>query len=181
MLFWYDTEFIENGRTIELLSIGMVAEDGRELYFENSDATYNDASEWVVENVLPHLWHRQPDKSVFNGWSNQVNHRGGLESHKNIAWEIKRFCDPVKFGKPELWAYYADYDHVALCQLFGTMMDLPSGWPMYTKDIKQFCDDLGNPKLPEQGKGEHNALADAKWNRRAFEYLLTEQRYYHVR
>ena len=35
MKIFYDTEFIENGRTIELISIGMVAEDGRELYLVN--------------------------------------------------------------------------------------------------------------------------------------------------
>ena len=32
MRYFYDTEFIENGRTIELISIGVVAEDGREFY-----------------------------------------------------------------------------------------------------------------------------------------------------
>jgi len=30
--FFYDTEFIDNGRTIELISIGVVSEDGREYY-----------------------------------------------------------------------------------------------------------------------------------------------------
>jgi hypothetical protein len=42
---------------------------------------------------------------------------------------------------------------------------------MYTRDIKQLCDDLGNPKLPEQGEGEHNALYDARWNKLAYEFL----------
>jgi hypothetical protein len=42
---------------------------------------------------------------------------------------------------------------------------------MYTNDIKQWCEQLGNPKLPEQGKGEHNALLDAKWNRQAWDFL----------
>jgi hypothetical protein len=51
------------------------------------------------------------------------------------------------------------------------MMDLPQSWPMYTRDIKQWCDELGNPSLPEQGKGEHHALADARWNQRAWEFL----------
>jgi hypothetical protein len=74
--------------------------------------------------------------------------------------------------KPEFWAYYADYDHVVLCQLFGTMMDLPEGWPMYTCDIKQLCDSLGNIELPEQKKGEHNALEDARWNKEAYEFLI---------
>lgn len=31
MRFWFDTEFIENGHTIDLISIGIVAEDGRTL------------------------------------------------------------------------------------------------------------------------------------------------------
>ncbi len=79
---------------------------------------------------------------------------------------------PDIYGKPELWGYYSAYDHVAFCQLFGTMMDLPKGFPMYTRDIKQLCDALGNPRLPEQGKNEHNALADAKWNKLAWVYLL---------
>lgn len=77
----------------------------------------------------------------------------------------------VGTDKPELWAYYADYDWVVLCQLFGTMMDLPNGWPMYCRDVKQLCDELGNPKLPEQGKSEHHALADARWTRQAWAFL----------
>ena len=76
-----------------------------------------------------------------------------------------------QYGKPELWGYYSAYDHVVFCQLFGTMMNLPKGYPMYTRDIKQWCDQLGNPKLPEQGKGEHHALADARWNKLAWEFL----------
>ena len=32
MKYFYDTEFIEDGSTIELISIGVVAEDGREYY-----------------------------------------------------------------------------------------------------------------------------------------------------
>ncbi|MHC5779689.1 hypothetical protein [Nostoc sp.] len=51
------------------------------------------------------------------------------------------------------------------------MIDLPTGLPMYTNDIKQWCDYLGNPRLPEQGKGEHNSLLDALWNKQAWEFL----------
>jgi hypothetical protein len=42
---------------------------------------------------------------------------------------------------------------------------------MYCNDIKQFAKNVGNPKLPEQGKGEHNAVADASWNKVAYEFL----------
>jgi hypothetical protein len=93
-----------------------------------------------------------------------------LKDPTQIREEILFF---VGQGKPEFWAYYGAYDWVALCQLFGALIEIPKGWPYYCRDIKQFCDSLGNPKLPEQGKGEHNALADARWNKVAYDFLTT--------
>lgn len=168
--YWLDTEFIEDGKTIDLISIGIVCEDGREFYAEVQDVDLSRASQWVQENVLPHLWARQGDKRPANLWSRDGG-VGGFLTRSDIASTVRRFCDPEEHGKPEFWGYYADYDWVVLCQLFGTMMDLPNGWPMYCHDLKQWCDDLGNPKLPEQGKGEHHALADARWNKEAWEFL----------
>jgi hypothetical protein len=85
-----------------------------------------------------------------------------------IKRQVIRF---VGHDNPEIWAYYADYDWVALCWLMGTMMDLPEGWPMYCRDLKQWAVDKGDPKLPEQTEGEHNALDDAKWNREVYYFL----------
>jgi hypothetical protein len=170
MKYFLDTEFIEDGKTIDLISIGIVAEDGRELYAESTEADLSKASEWVRENVIAHLWSQQADKRSANLWIRDVG-VGGLLNRRDIAREIVAFCDVETYGKPEFWAYYADYDWVALCQLFGTMMDLPKGWPMYCRDIKQEADRLGNPKLPEQGDDEHHALADAKWNRDSLAFL----------
>ena len=51
MRFFYDTEFIEDGATIELVSIGIVAEDGREYYAVSTDADHSRANAWVKENV----------------------------------------------------------------------------------------------------------------------------------
>lgn len=156
MRFWFDTEFIENGRTIDLISIGIVAEDGRELYLENEECRTHRASQWVQDNVLPHL---------FGGEA--------LVDRVQMRTAVLNFVEDGN-GKPEFWAYYSAYDWVALCQLFGTMMDLPKGWPMYCRDLKQLCDDKGNPPLPEQGKGEHHALADARWTRDAWKFLQGE-------
>ena len=148
MKYWFDTEFIEDGKTIDLMSIGIVAEDGRTFYVECEECDLSRASEWVKQNVIPHLTGDTMPRSV-------------------IAKKIQAFMGE----KPEIWAYYADYDWVALCQLYGTMMELPKGWPMYCRDLKQWCDQLGNPRLPEQGKGEHHALADAQWTKHAWEFL----------
>ena len=167
--YWLDTEFIEDGRTIDLISIGVVCEDGREFYAESTDINLNAANEWVQENVLPHLWHRQVDKREPNLWVRDGG-TGGFLSRQNIARDLVRWVAQGE-GEPEFWAYYADYDWVVLCQLFGRMIDLPDGWPMLCLDIKQEAVRFGNPTLPEQTSTEHHALADARWNREAWEFL----------
>lgn len=169
MLYWYDTEFIEDGKTIDLISIGIVSEDGREFYAQNMECLFSQANQWVKENVLVHLKDFDPKTgaAIFEHNTNPWMMRF------QIASALRNF---IGDDKPQWWGYYSAYDHVALCQLFGTMMDLPEGWQMYTRDLKQWCDQLGNPKLPEQGKGEHHALADAKWNRQAYYFLESYER-----
>lgn len=174
MKYWLDTEFIEDGKTIDLISIGVVAEDGREYYAISTEFDASKASDWVKENVLAHLPPRvNPAESMIC----EIQAIKAWKSKAQIKAELLTFVGTKDAGfigstKPEFWGYYSAYDHVALCQIFGTMMELPKGWPMYTRDIKQLCDSLGNPKLPEQGKGEHHALADARWNKQAYEFLL---------
>lgn len=158
MRYYFDTEFLEDGRTIDLISIGIVAEDGREYYAETSDALWLSESQptkltaWLHENVVPHL--KLGD---------------ALRRRPLIAQEIVEFVG----DSPEFWAYYADYDWVALCQLYGRMIDLPNGWPMFCRDIKQFAVSLGEPKLPKQSTTEHHALEDARWNRTAYDFLVS--------
>lgn len=143
MRFWFDTEFFEDGRTIELISIGIVGEDGRSYYAETpGSGELASSSDWLIVNVRPHLI----------GLS-------AVKSRQTIANEIIDFVGTA----PEFWAYYADYDWVALCQLYGRMIDLPKGWPKYCRDVKQLCDYLGKKKSPKQKSQEHNALEDAKW------------------
>jgi len=153
MKYWLDTEFIEYPYTIDLISIGIVAEDGREYYAISSEFDESKADPWVVDNVINKLELRPSLRRITKA---------------SIAKDILSFVDD---DKPEFWAYYADYDWVVFCWLFGTMTNLPKGWPMYCRDLKQWADQLGNPPLPKQASGEHNALADAHWNREAWNYL----------
>jgi hypothetical protein len=51
------------------------------------------------------------------------------------------------------------------------MMDLTKGWPMYCRDVMEWCDQLGNPKLPSQYSNQHHALNDAAWTKKAWEFL----------
>ena len=49
MDYFYDTEFIEDGQTIDLVSIGIVASDGREYYAVSTDADLSRANPWGEE------------------------------------------------------------------------------------------------------------------------------------
>ncbi len=168
MRYFLDTEFIEDGKTIDLISIGIVAEDGRKLYLQNQECDFTQASEWVRENVFRGLIGFNTDHLQPVGCEH-------WRTRSEIAAHVKGFCEPERYGKPEFWGYYADYDWVVFCQLFGRMIDLPKGFPMYCRDIKQLCDDLGNPEMPKQEGLEHHALADALWNKVAWESLRSNK------
>mgnify|MGYP000380327054 CR=1 FL=1 len=168
MRYFLDTEFAEKPNTIDLISIAIVADDGREFYAESADFNVELANDFVRQNVLPALWSRQADKAPpFNAWIRDGG-TGGLMPTRRMGSAIARF---IGDDTPEFWGYYCDYDWVATCWLFGAMVDLPPGWPMYCRDIKQLCDSKGNPKLPGTDSHEHHALHDARWNRTTLAWL----------
>jgi len=158
MIYFIDTEFSERGPDypIQLISIGIVRMDGSELYRISKEFHERGCNQWVKQNVLPHL-------------------EGPRHSRSEIRHAIQDFVgvDP----SPEFWGYYSAYDWVVFCQIFGAMIDLPRGWPMFCRDIKQLANDRGNPPFPEKMRltmktsNEHNALHDARWNRLAWQFL----------
>jgi hypothetical protein len=180
----YDLEFLEDGKTIELISIGMVCDDGREYYAVNSDAPWDriQKHDWLVRNVLPSLpitgrtsldsYLKVPENSYPKPTLAMV----GADTRDTqvkprwvIANEVRDFIQATP--DPQLWAWYGAYDHVALCQLWGRMIDLPKGVPMFTNDLKQEAVRLGDPTIPHQEGGEHNALADARHNQTVRRWL----------
>lgn len=163
MKIFYDTEFIENGRTIDLISIALVREDGRELYLVNRDMPVRRIRRhpWLMANVVPHLPQphgdrimHQPTSWLFDYTDPAVRHRA------DIADRVRQFITTTPV--PELWADYGAYDHVVLAQLYGPMINLPDGIPMWTNDLRTEISRVGNPVLPEQQQGVHNALSDAR-------------------
>lgn len=170
MRYYYDTEFHEDGSTIDLISIGIVAEDGREYYAVNRHANWQRIRQnpWLMKNVVPQLPPRDDPAWKPKG---------------DIADEVSDFLRPLQsygpltrgfrhVGTPELWAWFGAYDHVALAQLFGRMIDFPDHIPMWTNDVRQEQHRLGNPGIPAQRGGLHNALADARHLRVVHESLI---------
>lgn len=156
MRYFYDFEFIEDGKTIEPISVGIVAEDGEEYYAVFADAPWSRvyAHEWLAKNVVPHLPVRR------NGRLDSTH--PDVKPKKWIAEEIMAFT--FDDGDPtELWGWYSAYDHVCLMQLWGSMMMRPEHLPMFTHDLKQVIAQARIPDLPPMpGATEHHALQDAR-------------------
>lgn len=268
MKYFLDTEFLEGtqkkfiGRTkptIDLISIGIVAEDGREYYAISSEFNLKEAwnryqtrtgqgdrnniesrEYWIRENVLfpifkeyyreVHGAHMPPFtygamKTIIDETGltrEEIAHQVLCFVHKHI---IKKYDDHLAFADEivesaytlhkeephEFYGYYADYDWVVFCWIFGNMMKLPSGFPMYCNDLKQMLDQKaaaknwyygrdiwsntrkeGDTELQEKDRpatlsekiekvkrhvdypkqvNEHNALADARWNRQLWNFI----------
>ena len=152
MRFFYDCEFIEDGVTIELVSIGVVDETGREYYAVSTEFDPDKAGPWVRANVLPKL----PSPSD-KAWRSRARIREDL---------LEFFGVSANGQKPEieLWAWIAAYDHVALAQLWGAMPALPRQIPRFTNELRQRWEDAGRPRLPPAPHDAHDALADARHN-----------------
>lgn len=228
MKYFIDTEFIEGfhkplfGKRrhfIDLISIGIVAEDGRKFYAVSKDfdvkrvwntwqkkqnteppASFWNKEYWLRDNVLTPIYlelssretvysktyHWQLWKWGLRGLKNLIQWHG--KTNNQIAKEIKLFCNPDLFlhntAEPtlEFYGYYADYDWVLFCSLFGRMIDLPNGFPMYCRDLKQMFDEKyryysledvkNHPDYPKQNN-KHNALDDARWNKQLYKFIVS--------
>jgi len=86
------------------------------------------------------------DKFTYRRFKKLLKKYG--KTNKEIAKEIEEFVYNPESVRPmgteepiEFYAYYADYDWVVFCWLFGKMIDLPKGFPMYCRDLKQMLDE----------------------------------------
>lgn len=182
----YDLEFIEyrmgwlrKRYTIDLISIALVADDGRQYYAVNRDMPVRRIRrhKWLMKNVVPHLpkGHGDMRNSMGKRWLfHYADPR--VKPQTQIAHEVAGFIQATE--EVELWANYGAYDHVRLCWLWGLMVDLPPGVPIFTHDIQQEARRLGIPSdaLPKQEGGEHNALADARHNQVVRRWLADRAR-----
>ena len=187
MRYWYDFEFLDTGSRIKPISVGIVAEDGRELYLVNEACDEGDFGKaimqhpWLVENVVPHLPLRKDSPRDDGFWrldGRKTGFRLDRDDNRVVPLRFIRNAvrdffavDPPVSG--ELWGYFPAYDHVLLAQLWGPMSHLPKHIPMRTSCIAQYADMLGIDgfdDVPMTGTA-HNALDDARWTRQAWEYL----------
>lgn len=181
--FFIDTEFIEKPGHLDLISIGIISENGDKYYAVNQNCDFSLANSWVKKNVIPALpVEGHPD------WKNK----------ETIAFEIIAFLKQVEKielythtyeslknlvpqHKIEIWGEWSSYDWVCFCWLFGAMADLPVGFPMRPSDIIQYCEDhlmLDSNSLPKslEVENKHHALLGATTVRNRYYWLKSKER-----
>ena len=121
MNVYFDTEFTGLHKDTTLISIGLVADNGRKFYAEFTDYDKSQCDDWIKTNVLDNL--------VLNTY----------QSRKLFEKEVKEFmvgrkCDvkPVlkswfeSFGEDiQLVSDVCHYDMVLLIDIFGSAFDVP--------------------------------------------------------
>jgi 3' exoribonuclease, RNase T-like len=190
MRYWYDWEFLEDGPTIEPISIGIVAEDDRQYYAVMSEVETDEGlrdrlrgHRWLMTNVVPHLplavspeQSGRSERSPYGRFCLDMND-SRVKPRWVIANEVRDFL--LVGGDVELWGWYSAYDHVCLAQLWGPMVHRPKGIPMWINDLRQEAHRLGIAQedmdagiQADSALTEHNALHDA---------LMLRERYWWVR
>ena len=218
--YYIDTEFLEGTQskrflgfkygetkpTIDLISIGIVSEDGREYYAISKEFNLKEAWNryelkkdsgkpqnlgdtkvyWIRDNVLKPIYYelmfgnssKRTDKFfTYKTMKDLINRYG--KTNKEIADDIVHFTNGVykydangigiglvKDNNIQFYGYYCDYDWVVFCWLFGKMIDLPKGFPMYCRDLKQIADEIWETTGKNTrftSNNSHNALEDARW------------------
>lgn len=157
MKYTIDTEFHDRGHNkMDLLSVGVVSESGHQYYAVVKDVDWEAVHKnvWLRDNVVPVLYDPRSVKNQI------VPYR----TRKEIVGELAVFFarDPA----PQFWAYFADWDWVLFCHLFGTLLETLPQFPQLCLDIKQEMMRMRIPReaLSPQATHEHNALNDAAWN-----------------
>jgi len=109
-----DAEFIDGDLEIDLVSLAVVADDGREFYAVSNEFDPSRANDFVATIVLPQL--EGPGDPV---WMSRQEIKDGL-----LAF--------VGDTTPRFWSWGGlPYDWMDIAQLFGVDERMPDGW-LYT-------------------------------------------------
>lgn len=165
MRYFLDTEYLwdaTKGR-IQPVSIGIVAEDGREFYAVSTAFKARHASDLVKADVLAKLPKRHP--SAYDSPRLRME-ATAWQSTAKIAEGIRAF---VSDDAPEFWGDYSAFDYVVLSMLIGGFKDWPNNWPMHINDLQQEAIPSGTSAVP------HHALADARAVRDAWDWAFQDR------
>lgn len=185
MKVYFDTEFTGLHRNTTLISIGLIAEDGRTFYAESSEYDKKQVDDWLQRNVIDNLIFNQYDRfqdieSPLKGFKQFTNYSVELKAdNKIIARELKYWLE--QFDEVEIWSDCLAYDWVLFNELFGGAMSIPSNVYYIPFDLctlfklKGIDPDISREEFSNLKLSKHNALDDAIIIKKCYEKALKEE------
>lgn len=166
MRVFMDSEFTGLHQGSTLISIGLVADNGRQFYAEFTDYDKTQVDDWVKDNVIAHLqFFGETDKNFISVISGHTLMRG---NSKKITSALEDWFK--QFKKVELWSDCHHYDMVLFMELFGGAFGIPENMYYIPFDISTMFKVLGiDPDVSREAfidrpidGVKHNSLYDAK-------------------
>ncbi|WP_270167568.1 3'-5' exoribonuclease domain-containing protein [Paenibacillus sp. SYP-B4298] len=194
MKVFFDTEFTGLHQNTTLISIGMVAEDGRFFYAELNDYDVSQVGEWLKSNVIEKLLFQAPPEGQHEYWAQSrvkpdvsLHTAWNLQMRGNMAEVVDSLREWLtQFDNVEIWSDCLAYDWVLFCDLFGGAMRIPDNVYYIPFDICTLFKAEGvDPDIsreefaagwlddPGEAPQKHNALWDAKVIKACYRRLIS--------
>lgn len=160
MLLFMDSEFTGLRKDTTLISLGIVAEDGRKFYAEFCDYNRKQCDNWILENVISNLY---LPKHLYKGTDISMPRKIGaifnaeeIDKTMNVfgdrEWVTKYLKEWIsQFDSVQFVSDVCHYDFVLLIDLFGTAFDLP-------KNVCAACHDINQDIARHYGISEREAF-----------------------
>lgn len=163
MRVFFDTEFTGLHHDTTLMSIGMVAEDGRTFYAELTDYDESQLDDWLRKHVVAN----------FTG--------EGRTNSLNLGKRIEKFLEP--YESVEMWSDCLAYDWVLFNKIWGHAFNIPKKVYYIPFDlstllkVRGFDPDTNREAFAgfEEDQTKHNALHDAQVIKACYDKLTTPE------
>lgn len=134
MKLFFDTEFTGLRKETTLISIGIVAENGKKFYAEFTDYNESQCDKWIKDNVLKNLILSDNGKFASELGEDE-NTTVILGSKSDIRNELSDWL--LQFDDVQFVSDVCHYDFVLLIDIFGMAFDLPNNVSASCHDINQ--------------------------------------------
>jgi hypothetical protein len=180
MKVFFDTEFTGLHKNTTLISIGLIAENGKTFYAEINNYDKLQVDEWIKQNVIANLkFNDIPYGTCIPKIPICLTDKYEMKSNSSeVAECLKIWLE--QFDEVEMWSDCLSYDWVLFNHLYGHAFNIPKNVYYIPFDIctlfklkgvdpdisrEEFADYKGDTK-------KHNALHDAILIKECYDKLM---------
>lgn len=168
MKIYFDSEFTGLIKNTDLISIGCIAENGRQFYAEFTDYNSRLIDDWLQKNVIENLLYNDRDHFI----KKEENSIFMKDIKPNIKNAFESFI--LDMDSVTMFSDISSYDWVLFCDLWGGALNIPDKIDPFCRDIGHYLEQNGfdpfnqnrEKILEKEGitiEGtKHNSLYDAK-------------------